>query len=261
MRTAQYHASSLVDVLRRGRVLDMAALKAAIGKPTDMTVFRKLRSINYLTSYSHGGRFYALLEMAEFDESGLWSWQGVHFSREGTLVDTVCRFVTDARAGVVASELDEALGVQTKDALLKLWRCERLAREQLGGVYVYCSAEARVRRRQLAARRSAVPDDPFGELPRFAPDAGDELRAAMILFLSTLDEKQRRLFAGVESLRLGRGGDQRVADWTGLDVHTVARGRHELLSGDIELHGVRRPGAGRPAVEKKRHRSSPPSND
>lgn len=35
-----------------------------------MTVFRKLRTIEYLSSYSHGGRFYTLLELAEFDARG-----------------------------------------------------------------------------------------------------------------------------------------------------------------------------------------------
>lgn len=260
MRTEQYHASTIVEILRRRLVVGMAALKAALGKPTDMTVFRKLRTIDYLTSYSHGGRFYALRETAEFDANGLWSWRDVRFSRDGALIDTVRRLVTEAGPGALAAELDAMLGVQTKDALRTLCRRGQLARERMEGVYVYCSADSRTRRDQLTARRSGVPDEPFSEVPRFTSGAGDEVRAAMVLFLATLDEKQRRLFAGVESLRLGRGGDQRVADWTGLDVHTVTKGRHELLSGQLEPDRVRRPGGGRPSVEKKRHRSSPPSS-
>jgi hypothetical protein len=34
-----------------------------------------------------------------------------------------------------------------------------------------------------------------------------EVRAAIILFFSLLDERQRRLYAHLESLRFGRGGD------------------------------------------------------
>ena len=79
------------------------------------------------------------------------------------------------------------------------------------------------------------------------------MKAAIILFLSVLDEKQRRLFAGLESLRLGRGGDRRIAAWTGLDPHTVAKGRTELQEHDVQLGRVRRPGGGRPSAEKKRH--------
>jgi hypothetical protein len=39
---------------------------------------------------------------------------------------------------------------------------------------------------------------------------------------------------------------------TGLDVHTIARGRRELLEGGLLLDRVRRPGGGRKRVEKKR---------
>ena len=35
----------------------------------------------------------------------------------------------------------------------------------------------------------------------------DQLRAAIVLFASLLDERQRRLYAGLESLKCGWGGD------------------------------------------------------
>ena len=57
----------------------------------------------------------------------------------------------------------------------------------------------------------------------------EELRAAIVLFFSVLDEKQRRLYAGLEALKTGRGGDARIAELLGLDGGTVARGRRELL--------------------------------
>jgi len=81
-----------------------------------------------------------------------------------------------------------------------------------------------------------------------------EARAAVILFFSLLDERQRRLFAGMESMKLGRGGDRILAEWTGLSRQTIARGRRELRERDLELDRVRRPGGGRPPVEKKRPR-------
>ena len=57
------------------------------------------------------------------------------------------------------------------------------------------------------------------------------MKAAIILFLATLDEKQKRLYAGLEALKLGHGGDRLIADLLSLDAHTVARGRRELLAG------------------------------
>jgi len=43
------------------------------------------------------------------------------------------------------------------------------------------------------------------------------------LFVSLLDEKQRRLFAGLESLQFGHGGDSWIADLLGLDPRLVKK--------------------------------------
>src|SRR5262249_26017022 len=60
----------------------------------------------------------------------------------------------------------------------------------------------------------------------------------------------RRLSAGLESQKLGYGGDRHLARITGLSVNTIAKGRREL--DDLNLDGrIRQPGAGRPPVEKK----------
>ena len=84
----------------------------------------------------------------------------------------------------------------------------------------------------------------------------DELKAAIILFFSLLDERERRVYAGLESLKLGYGGDRQMAEILGLDVSTVARGRRELLEHDVNVERVRKAGTGRKAVEKKRQKSS-----
>jgi hypothetical protein len=79
-----------------------------------------------------------------------------------------------------------------------------------------------------------------------------ELKAGIILFYSLLDEKQRRLYAGLEALKLGRGGDRPIAALLGLDPHTVAKGRQELRSQEVERERVRQTGGGRKPLEKKR---------
>ena len=82
----------------------------------------------------------------------------------------------------------------------------------------------------------------------------DELKAATALVYSTLDEKQRRLCAGLESLRLGYGGDRKIANLLRMNVHTVAKGRKELLLEDLDLERIRKPGGGRKSIKKKRPR-------
>jgi hypothetical protein len=75
------------------------------------------------------------------------------------------------------------------------------------------------------------------------------LHSHMNLFLSTLDERQRRLYAGLESQKLGYGGDRQVALISGMSLHTIANGRREFAQLLPDAR-IRRPGAGQPAVEK-----------
>jgi Rhodopirellula transposase DDE domain len=75
----------------------------------------------------------------------------------------------------------------------------------------------------------------------------------MRAFLATLSQEQRRLFAAVESNRLGRGGVSKVAEVTGLCKATIAGGRRQLaalLRGE-PLKRERKPIGGRPRTEEK----------
>jgi len=78
-----------------------------------------------------------------------------------------------------------------------------------------------------------------------------ELKAAIILFFSLLDEQQRRLYAGLEAQKLGYGGDRKIAEFFGVDVHTVSRGRRELFDSQVQRERVRKEGGGRESAEKK----------
>lgn len=75
----------------------------------------------------------------------------------------------------------------------------------------------------------------------------------MNLFLSRLDEQQRRWYVALEAKKLGHGGMQRMSLITGLHVETIRTGRQELERGlaDRPLERVRLPGGGRPPIEKK----------
>lgn len=253
MRTARFQPSSLRALLGRQKIATMEELKRALGTDVNMTVLRKLRPLGSLTSYSHGGRFYALEEDVRFDKRGLYDVNDVHFSRWGSLVATAEHFVGHSPAGYFTAELDRELGVQTKEALLTLIRHQRVARERIDGLYLYCAPDVQARRAQLRQRQDGI-DLPGARVAKSGPEISEDAKAALVLFFSTLNERQRRLYAGMESLRLGHGGDRRIAELVGLEVHTVARGRRELFAGDLDTQAVRRAGGGRPPVEKKRRR-------
>lgn len=79
-----------------------------------------------------------------------------------------------------------------------------------------------------------------------------EVHRALNLIMKHADEKQRRLIAAMEALKLGRGGIARVSEITGVDPKTIRRGLREVKTGKVVEDRVRQEGAGRPAVEKKR---------
>jgi hypothetical protein len=78
----------------------------------------------------------------------------------------------------------------------------------------------------------------------------------MNLLGSRLDEQQRRWYVALEANRIGHGGDRLLSQITGLDEKTIRRGREELATSlaDCPAERVRRPGGGRPTVEKKTRR-------
>ncbi len=162
--------------------------------------------------------------------------------------------VEKSGCGYSVEELDNMLNVGTKDALRKLVRDSRLTREEVGGRFLYCSTNTIRRRQQLVGRRALLAEPGVvGPLPE-TDIMPEEMRAAIVLFFSLLDEKQRRLYAGLEALKTGHGGDARIGELLGLTPGTVARGRRELLTQDIEADRIRKAGGGRKPAEKKRRR-------
>jgi hypothetical protein len=242
MKPSRFTAECLETFLQHNTVATLPQLKTALGTAVDITVFRKLATLPYRTSYSHRGAYYTLDTLAHYDALGLWSHHDIYFSRQGTLLDTAAALVTQCPAGYFSDELEAVVHVAAKDALRLLVERERIYRRDLDGRYLYCAIERGRRQEQWAARQAQQ-----------SPE--DELQAAMVLFYSLLDEQQRRLYAGLESLDWGHGGDQRMAQLFGLDADTVARGRVELLSGQVLHERVRRVGGGRPPAEKKRLKS------
>lgn len=246
MPKQQFDAQDLARYLDKHKVATLEDLKGALGTNVSMTVFRKLRQLFYRTSYSHSNRYYTLDRIADFDQQGLWSCLSAWFSRYGTLLKTLEHFVGHAQAGHSSRELQAVLHVGVKESLLKLARQGRVVREKISGHFLYCSPDSATRRRQILSRRAK-------EMEQTPEEARmtDKVKAALVLFLSLLDEQQRRIYAGLEALKVGRGGDRWIAELLELNPATVARGRRELLAGKVVVHRARKSGGGRKAYEKK----------
>lgn len=251
MRTKTFDASTIKELLIRQKIATMPELQTALGTHVNMTIIRKLQELSYHSSYSHKGKYYTLDEIADFDSQGLWSFESVLFSRYGTLTQTVKAFVNKSEVGFSAHQLQSLLHLAVKEPLLCLYRRGEIQRQKISGCYVYFSSEPKTQKRQLLLRKDQdlksilMPDSLQSDL------LVHELKAAILLFFTMLDEKQRRIYAGLESLKIGYGGDRQIADLFGIDPHTVAKGRWQLLSQDFEQDRVRKKGGGRIFTGKK----------
>ncbi len=152
MATKALDAGALRSHLQKQMIATLGDLKAELGTSSTMTVFRKLKELGYLTSYSHRGKYYTLTDIPHFDELGLWSSRSVWFSISGNLLETTCQFVDEAEAGFTAAELQRLLHVGVKEPLLKLYRQKRIDRHEVDGVYVYLSREKGQKRNQRLTR-------------------------------------------------------------------------------------------------------------
>lgn len=227
--------------LNDNKIASMDQLKNALKTTSRMTVFRKLEKLDYISSCSHSGKYYALKKTARFNKHGIWRHESVMFSKHGTLKNTLKVMIDVSVEGFTATELKEILKVKVEDSLYILTKEKAIKRKKISGIFVYFSGKTKTEKKQELTRTDCL---------RVNSIINDDLKAELIIFFSTLDEKQRRLYAGYESLKIGRGGDKMIAETLNLDRKTVAKGRQELLGGKVDVDNIRKPGGGRKSIKK-----------
>jgi hypothetical protein len=248
MKNKSIDSELLLSCLNDKKIMTIDELKSILRTRCRMTVFRKLAMLGYISRYSHSGKYYSLKNIARYNKYGIWSYMSALFSKNGTLKKTIEFLIGRSTQGYTASELNNILRVKVEDALLELVKNKIVFRKKLSGIYIYYSRARRLSKKQELMRIDKIqsPDD------EMRPDIlMNELKAALIIFFSTMDEKQRRLYAGYESLKIGHGGDKRIAELLALDQKTVARGRQELLGGKVNIANIRESGGGRKQIKKK----------
>jgi len=144
--------SKLATALRARGVMTLEEVRSCLGDVSQATAFRCLGRVSYRTSYNCNARFYTLHDERKYDRHGIWSHEGVRFSRDGTLTATVRRLVAESAAGQTQRELQELLGVSVQNVLAALMRRSELTRERIGKVYVYLHVEKEVREGQARRR-------------------------------------------------------------------------------------------------------------
>jgi len=149
--------TQLIALFRKRSVMPMPDIARALAPRSSRSLFRDLSALGYLSSYSHTGRYYTLRSIPQFDADGLWRFEGIGFSRDGTLLATALRLVETAEAGRTQRELQLRLGVRVHNPLLELVERKQLRREVVEDEYVYV-AGARARAAEQLERRRVRPE-------------------------------------------------------------------------------------------------------
>ncbi len=248
MKNISIDSEKLLTSLIDNKIMTLNELKSTLKTECRMTVFRKLSILGYISSYSHSGKYYSLKRIARYNKYGIWSYKSALFSKNGTLKKTIEFLTNNSTQGYTASELNNILKIKVEDALLELVKSKIIIRKKISGIYIYYATASKLSKKQELTRIGEIqyPDEEMKPAVLM-----NELKAALIIFFCTLNEKQRRLYAGYESLKIGHGGDKRIAELLDLDQKTVARGRQELLGGKVNVDSIRKSGGGRKKIKKK----------
>ena len=149
-------SEAITDLLASTDVVQFKDIQTALDHASRATAFRYLKQVPYQRSYNHNGRYYTRKDSARYDRHGLFSCGDIHFSRDGSVSETLKRLVRESNSGLTARELQALLQVRVQVFLLDAVRHNAVTREKIGGLYVYVHTASAARERQLQQRREEV---------------------------------------------------------------------------------------------------------
>jgi len=142
----------LENFIKSRRVVQMRDLFEAVESTSRMTVFRRLSGVEYLCSYTHTGRYYTLFDIARFDSDGIWFYDDIGFSQNGSLKNTVTYLVDNGDGGKFHSDLQRQLRVRVHNVLLDLVRSKQIKRTKFEGQFLYLSTDKARSTKQIEQR-------------------------------------------------------------------------------------------------------------
>ena len=145
-------------LLQSNTVMPLKQLRHELGDRPRSSLFRDLKKLDLVTSYTHAGQYHALKSAARFDAGGLWFFDQAGFAKYGTLKNTLIQIISNAQAGMTQKELKSLLCIKVQNTLTHLVRSNAVERQLLPkSIYVYLSVEKHKAEDQLQ-RRLAIHD-------------------------------------------------------------------------------------------------------
>ena len=151
----------LVELFDLKPLIVLEDMQRALGSASRATVFRHLVKVRYRRSYNRNGRYYTKHDLTRYDRHGIFSYKGIHFSRDGNLARMVSRLVCESSSGQTQRELQDLLQVRVQASLVTMVHSKQIARSKVSGHFIYLHVDPEIRAAQLVKRRERIEERRF----------------------------------------------------------------------------------------------------
>ncbi len=153
MQSNQNIALKIRKLLVVNSVMSLKQLRSELNNRPRSSLYRDLKTLNLISSFTHTGQYHVLNETARFDQNGLWFFQEVGFSQYGTLKKTLVQITSDSLIGMTHKEMKTLFRIEVQKPLTDLVNTNAITRQLLPGrLYVYLSADQNKAEDQLQRR-------------------------------------------------------------------------------------------------------------
>ncbi len=121
-----------------------------------ITVLRNLKELGYTTSYNRNGKYYTLLEIAKFDDSGIFDHKGILFFRDGGIQELVIKEINSSEKGYTAEELRNKIKTRVSNQLHQFVSKGLIIRKKYADFYVYYSIDDTTHQKQISNREKEL---------------------------------------------------------------------------------------------------------
>jgi len=147
--------NELRELFKKNIVMDMDDLQKQTSS-SRITVLRHLKEIGYITSYNKNAKYYTLLEIANFDETGIFNNKGILFFKNGGIRELVIKEIESGEKGFTAEELNTKIGTRVSVQLHQFVRENLITRRKYSSFYVYYSADESTKKKQVNNREKEL---------------------------------------------------------------------------------------------------------
>ncbi len=147
--------NELRELFKKNIVMDIDDLQKQTSS-SRITVLRHLKEIGYITSYNKNAKYYTLLEIANFNETGIFNHKGILFFRNGGIRELVIKEIESSEKGFTAEELNTKIGTRVSVQLHQFVRKNLIIRRKYSSFYVYYSIDESIQKKQVINREKEL---------------------------------------------------------------------------------------------------------